>query len=189
MKKGVSIFDFSRITYELGDPLAWNYKSSYIQINPDSYICESNLYEVHLNGAIEFAHYILTREMLIKCKLNENCVESNLFENSAGNYSMLLYFPLLKKIKINGNYGFKITSGKTQKKFLVESKEEIEIWYNGLKEICILENFEKKYTFEGDLGSGYSSIVKLAKNNKTGAKYAVKCLSVDWLKKSQNAIV
>jgi len=170
-------------------PLEWTLAQSYLSIDPENFICEGNLHELLPNNSSEFMHYVLTKEMLIKSRiLPGNNTDSDSLE-SFNNYFTKIDFSMLTFSRLNGFYGFRLTAGPISRMFITESEKDLETWIESLKEMCVLNDFDKNYTVEGVLGHGGSAIVKLVKHNGSGKKYAVKILSKEWLFSHSQGIV
>jgi len=189
MSEYISIFDTYRNVEEKAHALEWTPISDFIALDPENYICEGNVQESIGDSPSEFMHYVLTKEMIIKCKMKSNETEPSLSQNSDQNYMMKLSMPFLTRYKTKGFYVIKLSICGSTRKFLFESKEEYDILFNGLKKICVIDNIENEYTFYEVLGCGGSSIVKLAKNNFTGNQYAIKCIRKQWFLEKPQSIV
>jgi len=182
MENQASVFEDRKNLRDIKFPLNWELTSDYITINPDAFIYEGDLQELLSDGSYEYMHYILTKETLIKCRITHANSEPNVLLKPSVSYIMKINLPFLTKFKSNGRYGLKLCSGKSYKRFLTDSKEERKIWFDSLRELCLLTDFDRKYTIEGILGYGGSADVKLAKHNKTGLMFAVKFISTEMIR-------
>ncbi len=180
MLKGASnsLFDEYRACNFQSTTFDWIQTANFIDVDPEHFIYEGNLEECFEMNISEYRHYILTKDILISkriCKAIDDPVD-NLKGKSYNTYVMKLMNPRLKKIKADDKYGFKLISGPITKKFWCESRQEMQFWCDSLREVCILENIESKYSFGDILGAGSSACVKLGQHKESTQQFAVKCI-------------
>jgi len=180
-----SVFEKLRLLNEDAIPAECG---SYIPLDPDDLICESNLWECKKFAEPELRHCILTKNLLICCPFTQN--ESKVSLKSPKNIPIPIKWLPMQKICTETTFGFilKISPSSTLKFIFIE-KEDISIWYDNLSKLCIQENINTEFTILSKIGLGGTALVQSAINNFTNRHVALKCFAKANMMKRPNIFV
>jgi len=187
----LSIFEKVRKTKYPAYQFKWIAANRYITLDPSAFLIEGNLTEIKSNEETESRHYILTRDTLISARNHEikTITLDDLTGYSTTNYILPLINPKLRKIRFEEGFGFKLSAEGIVHKFCCESKEQMQEWYNALKTVCIQDDFEMRYKMGEIIGTGSTATVRVAINQDTGVKYAIKCIEKEKLAEKSHSLV
>lgn len=150
--------------------------SDYISIDPDTILCEANLWQSDMHSNSELRHCILTNDSIISCKINYDFSENT--SSKSANNVISFDWPLFFKIDTLHFSGFILQiNNSTCYKFLFTPGINIKEWYENLSQICIQTDIENEYEIKNVIGKGGSSIVRKAIHKNINQKVAIKCFS------------
>ena len=105
-----------------------------------------------------------------------------------GSYLSLL-LPRLSKVKLNGQYGFRLRWCSHEHTFICSSRAEMLRWHESLKKMTVLSNIASKYETGKLLGKGSYATVHMGTRLEDGKEVAIKTLRKGRLVKSKEALV
>jgi len=149
--------------------------NGYISLDPNSIICEGNLFKSVPHKQKKLAYCILTKNSFIIRELP--CAEFYCSLSRSSHIEQIeLNLPTLKKIRIEKVIGFTlIKNGIKLGKFFFCNQADNNIWFESLKEVCVFSNINDDFEIKCELGRGGSASVRKGINKETGERVAIKC--------------
>jgi hypothetical protein len=138
-------------------------------------------------------YYVLTSNKLYRMIMPPSSPHGKLSLGLLSSVKNIAYLylmnPRLTRFKRGEIYGLRLTSCQNVHNFVCGSKDELNVWYDRLKQVSVLGRIASKYTVGKVLGRGSYATVHAAVRLEDQKEVAVKTISKERISNNTNVMV